>query len=58
MHRYPLSILFLRQIVIAPELHISPEHQEHKATQSRHRHHAANCTTRATISECLLVCGS
>jgi hypothetical protein len=41
MHRYPLSILFLRQIVVTAKLHIPAEHQEHEATQSSHRHYAA-----------------
>src|ERR1700679_3910049 len=46
MHRYPLSILFLGQVVIAPELVISSEHEEHEAAQTcdrnnpAQRHHA------------------
>src|ERR1700722_15501667 len=32
MHRYPLSVLFLRQVVFARWVDISPEHQKHEAT--------------------------
>ncbi len=41
MHRYPLSILFLRQVVFTPKPEISPEHKKHKTAQAGHRYHAA-----------------
>ena len=41
MHRYPLSVLFLSQVVVAREPQIAAEHQEHETAQPCHGDHAA-----------------
>jgi len=47
-----------RKIVVAAKLDVAAKHHKHEAAEADHGHHPAQLHTRATISECLFVCGS